>query len=205
VDVSGLAPGPSAILRAPAGNSLINTVASCWLSHLRLSGETDPLLALNTAEAELVLEAVTIDEVLPGVSGIKASQGGLVLRGCDLSAGGEALQVSGGSVTASGCRLAHAHADSGAGTEHAVQVDGGELLLEACTLENLSPAGAALHFTANPTRARVLGCTLRKADGTYAVSADAACADALVVMCALNGAVHSNIGTAAGNTVDAGV
>ena len=35
VDVSGLAPGPAAIVQAPPGYSAVATPASCWLSNLR--------------------------------------------------------------------------------------------------------------------------------------------------------------------------
>lgn len=205
VDLSGLAPGPAAIITAPTGYSAVGTVASCWLTNLKLSGASNPILNLNTAGAELVLDTVTIAEDDPQVAGIKVNTGTLILRNCDIAAGGMALQVGGGTVKATNTRLCHTHANASAPTESAVQIEGGTVLLEKCVLENLSPAGVALHITTNPTSAKTLHSTLRKASGSYAVTADVACANALVVECALNAAIDSDIGVASGNTVDSGV
>jgi hypothetical protein len=72
-------------------------------------------------------------------------------------------------------------------------------------IENLSPAGAGVYLSANPTLARLVHCTVRKASGSYSVDAAVSCANASLLACALNAAVSSNIGTSAGNTVNSAV
>ncbi len=206
VDLSGMAPGPAAVITAPEGYSAISTPASAWLSNLRLSGASDPVLLLNSAGIELHLDTLVIDESDVGVDGIKVSAAcSLVMRHCDIQAGGEALRVGGGSVDAYHSRFCHAHNDSGAGTEYAVRIDGGSLVMQHCVLENLSPAGAGVYFSADPTSAKLLHCTVRKASGSYAVQAAVSAPSAAVYGCCLNAAVDPNVGTALGNTVDAGI
>ncbi len=206
VDVSGLAPGPAAIIQAPEAQYAVATPASCWLSNLRLSGTTDPLLLLNTAEIELVLDTVVIEEDDPGVAALKITADcTLRLRNCDIQAGGYALRLAAGSARLYDSRLCHDHADAGAATEQALLVEAGTLLAERCAIENTSPAGSAVKFSANPTQARLLHCSLRKASGSYAVEAALACPNASVVGCALNASVHANVGVSVGNDVDASV
>jgi hypothetical protein len=206
VDLSGLAPGPAAIVNGPSGYSAVSTPASCWLSNLRLSAQSDPVLLLNTALIEMLMDMVVIEESTPGIGGIKVTAAcTLVMRSCDIQAGGNGLRTGAGTVRAYNSRLAHSHAVSGAATEYAVRVDGGTLVLDKCVVENTSPAGTGVYFSANPTSAKVLHCTVRKASGSYAVDAAVSCANAAVYASALNAAVHSNIGVSAGNTVDAGV
>jgi hypothetical protein len=206
VDVSGLAPGPAAIIQAPEGQYAVATPASCWLSNLRLSGGTDPVLLLNAAGIELVLDTLVIAESDPGVAALKITADcTLRLRNCDIQAGGVALRMAAGTARLYDSRLCHSHGDAGAATEQALLLEAGTFLAERCAVENTSPAGSAVKFSANPTQARLLHCSLRKASGSYAVEASAACPNASVVGCALNGTVHANVGVSVGNDVDASV
>jgi hypothetical protein len=206
VDVSGLSPGAAAVIRAPEGQSAVAVPASCWLANLRLAGTNDPLVLANTAGVELYLEGVVIAEDTPGAAGLKLSAAGQVtLRGCDIQAGGNGVQVGAGVLRAYNSRLAHYHAVAGADPEYAVQVDGGTAVLELCVVENLGPAGAGALLTAEPELFKLVHCTVRKASGAYSVDAALSCPNAGVFACALNAALSSNIGSAAGNTVHAGV
>ena len=72
-------------------------------------------------------------------------------------------------------------------------------------VENLSPAGGGDVFDADPTLARLVHCTVRKASGSYSVDAAVSCANASVLACALNAAASTNIATNAGNTVNSAV
>ena len=163
-------------------------------------------MLVNAAGIELTLDNLVIAEGNPSVGGIKLSaSSSLVLRNCDLQAGGHGLRVGAGTVRAINSRLAHQHSDSGAPSEHAVQIDAGTVNLDKCVIENLSPAGSGVYFSANPTLARIIHCTVRKASGSYSVDAAVSCANASVFACALNAAVSGNVGTAVGNTVNAGV
>jgi hypothetical protein len=206
VDVSGLAPGPAAIVQAPVGQYALATPASCWLSNLRLSGSTDPLLLLNASGIELVLDTVVVYESNPGVAALKVTANcTLRLRNCDIQAGGYALRLAAGTARLYDSRLCHNHSNAGAATEQALLVEAGTLLAERCAIENTSPAGSAVKFSANPTQARLLHCSLRKASGSIAVEAAVACPNASVAGCALNGTVHANVGVSVGNDVDVSV
>lgn len=206
VDLAGLAPGPSAIVQAPQGYPAIAVPATCWLSNLRLAGESDPILQVNLDGLELTLDNLVICQSTPSVTGLKLSAESRVsLRQCDLQSGGHAVRLGAGTLQAVNSRLAHQHAVSGAPTEYAVLVDAGTLNLDKCVIENLAPAGAGVYFSANPALARLIHCTVRKASGSYSVDAGVSCASASVLACALNATVSSNIGTSAGNTVNTAV
>ncbi len=206
VDVAGLAPGPAAIVQAPSGYPAVAVPASCWLSNLRLGGESDPILQVNLAGIELTLDNLVIRQAAVSVGGVKLTAAAtLCLRQCDIQSGGHALRVGAGTVTAVNSRFAHQHSQAGAPTEAAVLMDGGSLTLDKCVIENLSPAGAGVSFSANPSLARLVHCTVRKASGSYSVDAVVSCANASVLACALNAAVSTNLGVSAGNTINSAV
>lgn len=203
VDLAGLAPGPAAIVNAPAGQPAIASPASCWLSNLRLSGSSSPLLPIASAGWSLVLDSIVIAEDSPGLDGILLSADSvLTLRRCDLQTGGDTLAISAGTLRVEGTRLAHFHTNPTAPTEYPLVISGGDALFDHCVLENLGYAGSGVHFIADPKNARLLQCTIRKASGAYAISAAVACASASVIACVLNAAIDATIGVASGNTIE---
>jgi len=204
VDVSGLSPGPAVIVAAPTGQYAVATPASCWVSNMRLSGQKDPILLINTSGITLEMDGVEIDESSQVITGIKITDWStLIARNCDFETGGSALKLILGQAEMYHSRLAKGGSD--AGYDAPVYVEDGVLLLDGCIIENKSVHGAGVLFHSNPSTAKILGCTIRKASGTDSVDCDAACANALVAGCLVNGVIDANVGTDTGNTVDASI
>ncbi|MCZ7568970.1 MAG: hypothetical protein M5U01_10340 [Ardenticatenaceae bacterium] len=201
VNVAGLAPDKAAFLDA-TGSPAIATAATCTVSHLRVAGDTAPIVRANVAGKTLRLVNVIMEEDDAEVDGLAISTGTVELYDCHLQAGGPALAISGGTARVSGSLLRHTHGSVLAATEGALEVGGGTVELVRCVLENTAPAGPAVDFTAAPIAAKLLQCILRPVSGANAIDADVA-VTAVVAACLGTAGIHANVSGVVSYTEDA--
>lgn len=205
VDVSGLSPGPAAIVVAPTGQYVIATPANCWVSNVKLSGQTDPIIMINTITA-FVLDSVVMDEYLESTTGIKISADAVVeLRGCNIKVGGHGVNITGlgAYLDIINSKIEHFNV-SGVPTEYPLRVEGGYTTVENSVLDNLI-AGAGVYFASNPSQAKIINSIIRQSGGGDSVDCAGATANAVVAGCLTNGAIDVNVGVATGNTTHASI
>jgi len=200
VDVSGLSPGPAAIVVAPTGQYVIATPANCWVSNMKLSGLTDPIILVNTITGPFVLDSVVMDEYTESITGVKISADAVVeLRSCQIKVGGHGVNITslGAYLDIINSKIEHFNV-SGAPTEYPLRVQGGYTLVENSVLDNLI-AGAGVYFAANPSQAKIINSIIRQAGGGDSVDCAGATANAVVIGCLVNGAIDVNVGVSTGN------